>query len=171
MTREEIINSLSYQASKASVEWYNTHPNGCLTEAFEDGFEAGAQWQKEQDEKDISDQLFVAHLQGVEHAKKIFEKNSFEAYDKMSKEQDDLEQDFVVSHIEKHNCTPTFIDAIEFGMKKQKEQMMKDVAIAKCFSIAKCFGKQNDKALFSIHLPAENYSVGSEVKVIILPAE
>jgi len=41
MEHEEIINSLEYQASKAAVEWYNTHPNGCLTEAFEDGYKAG----------------------------------------------------------------------------------------------------------------------------------
>lgn len=52
------------------------------------------------------------------------EKERLAHYDALTPEQAQLESDFVVNHIKKHNRTPTFIDAIEYGMKLlQKEQM------------------------------------------------
>ena len=44
----------------------------------------------------------------------------------------------------------------------QKEQMMKSAITAHCF------GFQGGAALFSFELPASNYLVGSEVKVIVI---
>lgn len=53
------------------------------------------------------------------------------------------------------------LDAIEFGAKWQKDQMM-----TKAIN-ARCFGFQGD-ALFSFRLPADNYLVGSSKKVIVI---
>ena len=53
------------------------------------------------------------------------------------------------------------LDAIEFGAKWQKEQMMKDAITAHCFGF-------QGAALFSFRLPAGSYLVGSEVKVSVI---
>jgi len=57
-------------------------------------FKAGAQWQKEQ-----------------------FEKERLKHCDALTEEQAQMESDFVVDFIKKNNRTPTFIDAIEYGVK------------------------------------------------------
>lgn len=105
-------------------------------------FEEGAKWEADQ-----------------------FEKERLKQCDTLTKEQAKIESDFVVNFIKKNNCTPTFIDAIEYGMKMQKEKMM-----AKAIN-AECFGFHQGAALFSVKLPAGNYLVGSEVKVIVIKDE
>jgi hypothetical protein len=50
------------------------------------------------------------------------------------------------------------------GMEKMKEEMT-----AKAID-AQCFGFQG-AALFSFRLPADNYLIGSEVKVIVIKEE
>lgn len=66
-----------------------------------EAFKAGAIWQKEQ-----------------------FEKERLKHCDALTAEQAQIESDFVVNHLKKHNRTPTFIDAIEYGMRLQEKQMM-----------------------------------------------
>ena len=68
-----------------------------------------------------------------------------------------------ISHqnLKKNNRTPTFIDAIEYGMRLKEEQLM-----AKAID-AQCFGFQG-AALFSFRLPSDKYLVGSNVKVILI---
>lgn len=58
--------------------------------------------------------------------KEQFEKNRLAHCDALTKEQAQMESDFVTKHLKENNRTPTFIDAIKYGMKLQKEQMMKD---------------------------------------------
>ena len=68
---------------------------------FAKGFYRGAQWKKEQ-----------------------FEKNRLKHCDSITNEQAELEQGFIDQHLDEHQRMPTFLDAIEYGMKKMKEQMM-----------------------------------------------
>ena len=63
-------------------------------EYVEKAFKAGANWQKEQ-----------------------FEKERLKHCDELTAEQAQIESDFVVQHLKKCNRTPTFIDAIEYGRK------------------------------------------------------
>lgn len=65
-----------------------------------EAFKAGAKWQKKQ-----------------------FEKERLKHCDELTAEQAQIESDFVVQHLKKCNRTPTFIDAIEYGMKLQKERL------------------------------------------------
>ena len=58
-------------------------------------FIAGAEWQKEQ-----------------------FEKNRLTHCDNITEQQYNLETGFISQHLEKYNRMPTFLDAIEYGMKK-----------------------------------------------------
>ena len=58
------------------------------------GFKFGANWQKEQ-----------------------FEKERLKHCDELTAEQAQMESDFVVQHLKNFNRTPTFIDAIEYGRK------------------------------------------------------
>lgn len=79
----------------------------------------------------------------------------------MTREEVETECDFVTGVIEKEHRQPTFDDAIKYGMRLQKKQMMTKAIDATCFAL-QC------AALFSFRLPAGNYLVGSEVKVIVI---
>ena len=68
---------------------------------YEKGFRSGVEWYKEQ-----------------------LEKNRLAACDNQTEEEAEREQEFVSNHIEKNSCIPTFSDAIEYGMKLGKEQMI-----------------------------------------------
>lgn len=63
----------------------------------------------------------VCFLRGADWQKEQFEKERLKHCDALTAEQAQIESDFVVNHLKKHNRTPTFIDAIEYGMKLQKK--------------------------------------------------
>lgn len=67
-------------------------------------FKAGAQWQKEQ-----------------------FEKNRLKHCDSITNEQAELEQGFIDQHLDKYQRMPTFLDAIEYGMRLQNERIIKRI--------------------------------------------
>jgi len=69
-------------------------------------FKAGAKWQAEQ-----------------------FEKNRLKHCNSITNEQAELEQGFIDQHLDKYNRMPTFLDAIEYGMEKMKQQMMEKALI------------------------------------------
>lgn len=69
---------------------------------------------------------YNAVLYGANWKKEQFEKNRLKHCNSITKEQAELEQGFVDQHIDKFNRMPTFLDAIEYGMNLQKEQMIKD---------------------------------------------
>ena len=88
-------------ASRYAKEEYNrknpaTLPDRCrgCYEPLMYAFKAGAKWKAEQ-----------------------FEKERLKQCNTLTKEQAKIEQDFVVNFIKNNNCTPTFIDAIEYGKK------------------------------------------------------
>ena len=58
--------------------------------------------------------------------KEQFEKERLKHCDELTNEQAQIESDFVTQHLKENNRTPTFIDAIKYGMKLQKKQMIKD---------------------------------------------
>ena len=76
-------------------------------QVYAEAFIAGAEWQKEQ-----------------------FEKERLKHCDELTAEQAQIERDFVVQHLKKCNRTPTFIDAIEYGKRLQKEQLIPNTADA-----------------------------------------
>lgn len=136
-SREWLIPQLdkSYAAYGETKQMELTHFDGY---AMLDAIEFGAQWQKDQ-----------------------FEKNRLKHCNSITNEQAELEQGFIDQHLDKHQRMPTFLDAIEYGMNLQKEQMMAEAIDARCFGF-------QGAALFSFRLPADKYLVGSEVKVIVL---
>ena len=83
-----------------------------------------ANWQKEQDDTIIKLAKVHYRLLGKIQMKKEFEKNRLAHCDNITFEQFKLEQEFVDSHLEKNNRIPTLLDAIEYGMKSQNEQMI-----------------------------------------------
>lgn len=62
----------------------------------------------------------------VNWQKQQMEKHRIEHCHSITNEQAELEDGFVSSHIDKNNRMPTFLDAIEYGMSLQREQMLKD---------------------------------------------
>ena len=115
-------------------------------------------------EKDEIISVYDRHaglVDGAQWQKKQFEKNRLAACDRQTEEEAEMERGFCMGIIENEHRQPTFDDAIKYGMRLQKKQMM-----AKAIN-AQCFGFQ-DAALFSFRLPVGNYLVGSEVKVIVI---
>ena len=70
---------------------------------------------------------FKALLKTARHfanwQKEQFEKNRLKHCDSITNEQAELEQKFLDQHLDKYNRMPTFLDAIEYGMRLQKEQI------------------------------------------------
>ena len=58
--------------------------------------------------------------------KEQFEKNRLKHCNSITNEQAELEQGFIDQHLDKYQRMPTFLDAIEYGMKLKEQQMMKD---------------------------------------------
>ena len=56
--------------------------------------------------------------------KQQFEKNRLKHCDSITNEQAELEQKFLDQHLDKYQRMPTFLDAIEYGMNLQKEQLL-----------------------------------------------
>jgi hypothetical protein len=101
-------------------------------------FKIGAEWQKEQ-----------------------FEKERLTHCDELTPEQAQTESDFVVKHLKENNRTPTFIDAIEYGKKLLKEQMMAKAVDGEV-------GYWNIRGLsISMELPSK-LEEGDKVKLIII---
>ena len=98
-----------------------------------------------------------AFVSGAQWQKKHFEENRLKHCDSITNEQAELEQGFIDQHLDKYNRMPTFLDAIEYGMKL-KEKIMKEAPEA-------VFGYGN------FALPEDikkQLKYGDKVKVIII---
>ena len=94
--------------------------------------------------------------------KEQFEKNRLAHCDAQTEEEAEIELDFVMSIIEKEHRQPTFDDAIKYGMRLQKEQMMKDAIDAELDDVC---------GFLTISVPYHNGIAGDKVKVIIIKGE
>lgn len=59
---------------------------------------------------------------GAKWQREQFEKNRLKHCYSITNEQAELEQGFIDQHLDKHQRMPTFLDAIEYGMRLQKQQ-------------------------------------------------
>ena len=166
---------------------------GEMIQCFKGLYKAGAQWQKQHDSIPISEDLedevikkvlyFSENFQeapwaidstgvaqpiwfakfGAQWQKQKMEKNRIEHCDDITEEQYNLETGFVDEHLKKYNRIPTILDAIEYGMKLQKEQMMKDAVDAVIGSagfLSPLYIENYDKV--------KHYEFGDKVKLIII---
>ena len=151
ITLNDFINSLPEEPVSDDLEvakkdaWFNYEyrdSNGRLYKScFDDGFEAGAQWQFNQ-----------------------LEKNRIAACDRATKEEIEREQDFCEKIIIGEHRQPTFSDAIEYGIKWQKEQMKKNTIRGIAHLLV-------DRSPYEIVIKAEeiqNLKHGTLVKFIII---
>lgn len=105
-----------------------------IPQVYAEAFMAGADWQYEQ-----------------------FKKERLKHCDELTAEQAQIESDFVVQHLKKCNRTPTFIDAIEYGMRLQKERhiLKKDrgfeLECVKCSLTDKCNRLEAICSIFKEH--------------------
>lgn len=77
------------------------------------------------DERPYSPRDEYKFIEGANWQKEQFEKNRLKHCDSITKEQAELEQGFIDQHLDKHHRMPTFLDAIEYGIQWQKELKMK----------------------------------------------
>ena len=90
----------------------------------EKAFIAGAEWQEKRNEETIKTAEDHAFLAGADWQKEQFEKNRLAHCDALSKEDYDRETDFAMEIIEKEHRQPTFLDAINYGMRLQKDALL-----------------------------------------------
>ena len=97
---EPVSNDLEEAATKYARKQLSNPDYPTYNDEYEMecAFEAGAQWQKEQ-----------------------MEKNRIEHCDNITEEQYNLETGFLDGFLDKNKRMPTFLDAIEYGMKKVKK--------------------------------------------------
>lgn len=109
---------------EAADNYKNDYPNH--TDAFawasKRAFIAGAEWQEEKDNEAAKLAEEKAFFAGAEWQKEQFEKNRLAACENQTKEEYDRETDFALEIINKEHRQPTFSDAINYGMRLQKEQ-------------------------------------------------
>lgn len=108
-------------------------------------FKAGAKWQKEQ-----------------------FEKNRLAACDKMTEEEAEIESNFCIGIIESENRQPTFDDAIKYGMRLQKEQMMSKAIVREVKVDAGGYPYIDATELYDYDKDMPLAKEGDKVKVIII---
>lgn len=75
---------------------------------------------------DYLESKYESFIAGAEWQKEQFEKNRLSNCDTLTKEEYDRETTFAMEIIEKEHRQPTFTDAINYGMRLQKERMMED---------------------------------------------
>ena len=109
---------------------------------------------------------FKAYIDGANWKEQQFEKNRLKHCDALTEEQAQMESDFVVQHLKKNNRTPTFIDAIGYGMMLQKEQMMKEVKEAQVI-LTRITNATLAPSLSSVILD-DSFKEGDKVKVILI---
>lgn len=93
---EELEDFAKRQADEFAEREYEggSYDRGCLSKGYYWGCHAGAKWKAEQ-----------------------FEKEWLKQCDALTEEQAQIESGFFAQHLKENNRTPTFIDAIEYGMK------------------------------------------------------
>ena len=125
----------SYAAYGLLRQMELTHFDGY---AMLDAIEFGAKWKEEQ-----------------------FKKNLLDVCKKQTEEEAEIERDFIEGIIDEHRL-PTFDDAIKYGMRLQKEQMMKDAIDAELDDVC---------GFLTISIPYHNGIAGDKVKVVIIKSE
>ena len=68
------------EAAKEYTDGKSWAKENYLTPYIRDAFIAGAKWQKEQDDKELSDLLTIAHLQGAEQMKEQMMENALHGW-------------------------------------------------------------------------------------------
>lgn len=110
-------------------------------------FKAGAEWQKEQ-----------------------FEKERLKHCDALTEEQAQIESDFVAKHLKENNRTPTFIDAIEYGMQLMHEKIMKG-GVEGTVKFVNTGGDDPFVKFICPDLHSSKFRLNQRVKIIILKKE
>ena len=147
-TQEEPVSEELEEASKEwlrpqldkSYEKYGENKMMELTRfdafAMLEAIEFGAKWKEEQ-----------------------FEKNRLKHCNSITNEQAELEQGFIDQHLDKYDRMPTFLDAIEYGMRLQKEQMMEQAIVG--------IARPDDSELWC-NLDSFNLKDGDKIKVVVI---
>ena len=153
--QEEPVSEDLEQASEeyAYKNWQSDDYHEGASEGFEfdpightqKTFKAGAEWQKEQ-----------------------FEKNRLFACDKQTEKEAEIESDFVMSIIEKEHRQPTFDDAIKYGMRLQKEQMIKEAVDGQVVKAYTGLFRFSSEEISNDDIKKKNLKFGDKVKLIII---
>lgn len=105
--------------------------------------------------------------------KEQFENNRLKHCDSITNEQAELEQGFIDQHLDKYQRMPTFLDAIEYGMRLQKEQMMAKAVDGVVHRFDRCgvasvhYNDPNGVPM-AYFISSEELSAGDKVKIITI---
>lgn len=105
----------------------------------------------------------MAFIKGAKWQKEQFEKNRLKHCNSITNKQAELEQGFIDQHLDKYQRMPTFLDAIEYGMRLQKQQLM-----AKALDGKMVVGDEPQLVIPSLLTVTRHLDDGDKVKVIIL---
>jgi len=125
----EKLANIKYQVCKKILEYIDSMQEESVSEELEEAAEVDFICRCENHIFGMNfhkPDMISAFKAGANWKERQFEKNRLKHCDALTKEQAQIESDFVTQHIKENNRTPTFIDAIEYGMRLKEEQIMKD---------------------------------------------
>ncbi len=129
------LNKLSREAFKAGAEWQKEQESLHIPESYKENADSFTNdLEKAADEYGsdgtgfIDMTAFRAFKAGAKWQKEQFEKNRLAACDAQTAEEYERETAFATEIIEKEHRSPTFNDAINYGMRLQKEQDDKELS-------------------------------------------
>ena len=121
------------------------------------------------DEEEYGDDVYYSikatFKEGANWQKEQFEKNRLAACDVQTPEEAEREMDFATNIIEKEHRIPTYDDAIKYGIRLQKEEMMKGAINAE---VAVPVYEGKDLKLTQLVTTDVKLNVGDKVKLIII---
>ena len=97
-----------------------------------------------------------------------FEKNRLKHCNSITNEQAELEQGFIDQHLDKHQRMPTFLDAIEYGMEKMKQQIMAKAIRGRVRVNVESNYHSLIYGCWDMNDALKNCNDGSKVKVIVI---
>lgn len=145
--KRDIVNkpSLPSDLDEVAKEYATTHLRNNEFPTADSAFKAGAKWMQDP-----------------------FEKNRLANCDKLTKEENDRETDFATEIIEKEHRQPTFTDAINYGMRVMKEQIMKEAVEGTII----CYNDETYSVESCCFDNKEHYHhSGDKARIIVLPKE
>ena len=125
-------------------DFYSSNKDKNLDEIAQDYVDGVKQYNQEP----TWDLMQTAVCYGYHLSEEQFEKNRLANCDALSKEEYDRETDFAMEIIEKEHRHPTFNDAINYGMRLQKQKEQKPIS-------QEDFDKAKHEALWGEQKPAE----------------
>jgi len=166
-----LVNVRGYDREMANdlFAFMDSLPNEPVSEGLDEAAKANSML-KRSDDTEVGYDLnrYGGFIAGAEWQKNQFEKNRLKHCNSITNEQAELEQCFIDQHLDKYNRMPTFLDAIEYGMKLKEQQLLKGTVEREVKQDAGGYPHIDATELYDYDKGIPLAKAGDKVKVVII---